>query len=70
MNALLHSLLHVVRTNLSYALEDPPDWLTWTVLTVLLATPVYLVLQILGFGWGPMRPSAYRGRARPYRGIH
>ncbi len=53
MKALLFSLLHLVRTSLGYLTADPPDWLTWLVLTVLLALPVYFVLQIAGFGSGP-----------------
>src|SRR5215813_4393215 len=52
MKALLYSLLHVVRTSLSYVVADPPEWLTWLVLTVLLALPIFFILEILGFGPG------------------
>jgi len=61
MKALLYSLLHVVRTSLSYVVADPPEWLTWLVLTVLLALPVFFVLEILGFSSGPRRRRAVNG---------
>ena len=60
MKAWLYSLLHVVRTSLSYVVADPPEWLTWLVLTVLLALPIYFALEILGFGPGPKRRRAGR----------
>ena len=60
MQVLLSNLQHVVRTSLSYVVADPPKWLTWLVLTVLLALPVFFVLEILGFGSGPKpRPRAH-----------
>ena len=34
MKAWLYSLLHVVRTSLSYVVADPPEWLTWLVLVI------------------------------------
>ena len=55
MKALLNSVLHLIRTSLAYLLASPPDWLTWLILTALLALPIYLVLRIFGFGSGPRR---------------
>jgi hypothetical protein len=63
MKAWLFSLLHVVRTSLSYVVADPPEWLSWLVLTVLLALPIYFVLEILGFGSGPKRRPVARAAA-------
>lgn len=62
MQDQIYSLLQVVRTSLGYLMDTPPEWLVWTVLTVLLAMPVFGVLKLLGFGSGPKK------RLRPQSG--